>query len=126
VEYAAGAFNWRGAAGDVVQVAEFGSGKVRLAAEWTPEELTWSLSKPLAFDQVAAWFGMTAQSAARVKKSAAPSSTALAKKFMWWIFGLNLIPLLLNFGGSVGWVVVAMAAIFLPSIFLDAGGRDKT
>jgi hypothetical protein len=126
VEYAAGAFNWRVAAGDVVQVAEFESGKTRLAAEWTREELTWSRSTPVAFDQVAAWFGMNASTAGARAKGPAPQSTAtLAKKFMWWIFGLNLIPLLLNFGGSIGWVMVAMAAIFLPSIFLDTGGKDK-
>jgi hypothetical protein len=106
-----------------VQVSEFESGKTRLAAEWTTEELTWSRSTPVAFDQVAAWFGMNAGAAGARAKAPAPQSTsALAKKFMWWIFALNLIPLLLNFGGSIGWVVVAMAAIFLPSIFL---GRDK-
>ncbi|HEU4373109.1 MAG TPA: DUF4178 domain-containing protein, partial [Telluria sp.] len=116
VKFAAGAFNWRVAAGDVVQVFEFENGQTRLAAELTGEELTWSRSTPVAFDQVRAWFGNALRADAQRK---APSqslpSTSAATKFLWWILGLNAIPLLFNFSGTFIYVVLALLAIYLPA-----------
>ena len=59
VQFAAGAFNWRVKAGDVVRLHEFESqsGKASLSAELSAHELTWSRSTPVAHDQLKAWFG---------------------------------------------------------------------
>jgi uncharacterized protein (DUF983 family) len=120
VKFAAGAFNWRVAAGDVVRVAEFESGQTKLAAELTGEELTWSRSTPVAFDQVKAWFGnaVRADPLHKIPAEALPS-TSTATKFLWWILGLNAIPLLFNFSGTFFYVVLALLAIYLPAKLFD-------
>jgi hypothetical protein len=120
VKFAAGAFNWRVAAGDVVQVFEFENGQTKLAAELTGEELTWSRSTPVAFDQVKAWFGTALRSdpLRKMPGEALPSSRS-ATKFLWWILGLNAIPLLFNFSGTFIYVVLALLAIYLPAKLFD-------
>jgi ribosomal protein S27E len=137
VDYAAGAFNWRVAAGDAVQVAEFARGQTRLAAEYTGDELTWSRSTPLAFDQVQAWFPMAHSVRARSTNMQLPdglpildggdtaSLLPLAQKFMVAILLLNAIPLLLNFDGAIGWILLGLAALYVPSLVLDAGSRRQ-
>src|SRR5262249_47412403 len=57
VVFAAGSFNWRVKVGDTVAVREFVNGPLRLAAETSAEEMTWSRSSVVALDQVRAWFG---------------------------------------------------------------------
>jgi uncharacterized protein (DUF983 family) len=111
VRFAAGAFNWRVAAGDTVQVTEYKAGTSRLAAERTKEELTWSRSTPVAFDQLKAWFG----SALRISPDASPAangSNSTAIKFGLWIVGLNFIPLIANFWGTVFYMMLALGAIY--------------
>lgn len=120
VKFAAGAFNWRVAAGDVVQVFEFANGQTKLAAELTGEELTWSRSTPVAFDQIKAWFGTVLRGDPRrmMPAEALPSSRT-ATRFLWWILGLNAIPLLFNFSGTFFYVVLALLAIYLPAKLFD-------
>jgi hypothetical protein len=137
VDYAAGAFNWRVAAGDTVQVAEFSQGQTRLAAEFTADELTWSRSTPVAFDQVRTWFGIHPKAGMRTAQTRLPdglpildsgdsgSLLPLAQKFMVAILLLNVIPLLLNFSGTIGWLLLGLAALYVPSLVLDAGGRRR-
>lgn len=113
VEYAAGAFNWRVKAGDVVQVAEYEHGAGGLAAEYTTDELTWSRSTEVAQDQVRAWFKLAPQKSAAASK--APSTARdIAFKALLWMFGLNFIPLVANFGATLAWVLVGAVALFLP------------
>jgi hypothetical protein len=122
VDYVAGAFNWRVSVGDKVRVSEYESGQVRLAAERTREELTWSRSTPIAFDQVRAWFQADVPTLQRV--AAAPrasSAKSSAVTFIWWILGLNAIPLLLNFSGSILWVMLGLIALFVPPRFVTGG-----
>ena len=57
VTFAAGAFNWRVAAGDRTRVEEFTAGQIRLASETSEQEMTWSRSSPVSVDQLKAWFG---------------------------------------------------------------------
>jgi ribosomal protein S27E len=116
VDYAAGAFNWRVSAGDLTRVVEYERGPNRLAAERTAEELTWTRSAPVAFDQVRAWFGSSASNlrAQPVPRARTPASQA--QTFMWWILGLNAIPLLLNFSGSILWVMLGIVALFVPTL----------
>ncbi|TFW29540.1 DUF4178 domain-containing protein [Massilia horti] len=122
VEYAAGAFNWRVTVGDEVQVVEFAQGQTRLAAEFTPEELTWSRSTPVAYDQITAWFGQQAtRLAARTPPGLPVKLETMAKNFMVAIVLMNLIPLIFNTGGSIGWVLFGLAAIYLPSQFIGGG-----
>jgi predicted RNA-binding Zn-ribbon protein involved in translation (DUF1610 family) len=126
VKFAAGAFNWRVAAGDVVQVFEFENGQTRLAAELTGEELTWSRSTPVAFDQVKAWFGTALRlDAQRKAPPEALPSTSTANKFLWWILGLNAIPLLFNFSGTFFYVVLALLAIYLPAKLFAPADKAK-
>ncbi|MEO7578753.1 MAG: DUF4178 domain-containing protein [Massilia sp.] len=120
VTFAAGAFNWRVAVGDQVRVSEFENGKTKLAAELSESELTWSRSTPVAFDQVKAWFGTALRIApgSGAGTGALPGTSA-ATKFLWWILGLNAIPLLFNFWGTAFYLIVAILAIYLPAKFFS-------
>jgi hypothetical protein len=123
VVFAAGAFNWRVAAGDEVQVVEFEHGQASLAAELTASEMTWSRSTHLAFDQVKAWFGTTVRGdgprtpAPEQKRGIAPGT------FLKWILILNFVPLLFNFWGSFLPVALGMLALYLPAKFFAGDGR---
>jgi uncharacterized protein (DUF983 family) len=119
VVYAVGAFNWRVAVGDVVSVVEYEQGHTRLAAERTPEELTWSRSTPVAFDQVRTWFGLKAP--ARSEKKSDARTATMMRTAIWWLLGLNLIPLLVNFTGTIHWVMLAIFALIFPSKWFDSG-----
>ncbi len=115
VKFAAGAFNWRVAVGDQVRVLEFENGNTSLAAELSDAELTWSRSTPVAFDQVRAWFGAAVKGSAPAAKGGAEkgrNSTAI--KFMWWVLGLNAIPLLFNFDDTLLVLAAALFALFYP------------
>ena len=127
VGYAAGAFNWRVAAGDTARVYEFKKGTSTLSAELTADELTWSQSTPVAADQVAAWFGTGADGvnkAALAKPAKSGTLMSSQLKFVWWILGLNAIPLLVNFGGTFWIVIVALIALFYPAKYFQGEG-DK-
>ncbi len=122
VKYAAGAFNWRVAAGDQVRVSEFENGTTKLAAEMTASELTWSRSTPVPFDQLKAWFGAGIQGdgpAAASGAGSAGSVRATQMKFVWWILGLNAVPLLANFGASFWIVLIALIALFYPAKYFQ-------
>jgi hypothetical protein len=122
VKFAAGAFNWRVAAGDHTYVVEFEQGGMRLAAERTLAELTWSRSTKVAFDQVAAWFGK--QVRGEMQRGVAPAGSANGiKLFLWALLGLNIIPVLLNFG-SIIYPLMAALAIWAPAKFFNADGKD--
>lgn len=125
VQYAAGAFNWRVAAGDSARVFEFENGQATLAAELTPDELTWTRSTPVAFDQVMAWFGVKGKSSASAAPPKAKSMYGTQIKFVWWILGLNAIPLLVNFGVSIWLVIAALIALFFPAKFFQGEGDNK-
>ena len=36
-----------------------------------------------------------------------------------WILGLNAIPLLFNFSGTIFWVIIAIVAIFMSEKYFD-------
>ncbi|HEY0062388.1 MAG TPA: DUF4178 domain-containing protein [Telluria sp.] len=121
VRHAAGAFNWRVAAGDRVQVSEFESGQTTLAAELTEHELTWSRSTPVAYDQIKTWFriDVTGDTPPDVKS---PSSLVGSQmKFVWWILGLNAIPILFAFGETFFMTIVALVALFYPASYFQDG-----
>jgi hypothetical protein len=108
--------------GDTVQVVEYERGTSRLAAERTPEELTWSRSTPVAFDQVRAWFQADVAALRRLPAAPRPAKQGQAVTFMWWVLGLNAIPLMLNFSGTILWVVLGLIALFVPPRFVK--GED--
>jgi hypothetical protein len=120
VELALGAFNWKVAAGDSVRVSEYQEGQRRLAAELAPEEFTWSRSTRVAADQVRAWFGLSAKALRTPAEPAAARASLGAQtgKFLIWICCLNLVPLLLNFGGTAPWLFVGLLALALPPGFI--------
>lgn len=129
VTYAAGAFNWRVKAGDRTRVAEFKRQQVSLAAELTDEELTWSRSTPLAFDQLKAWFGTSVRGSAPVSgpklAEQAGRYKRSAKNFIIVMLVLNAIPLLASmdnggFGAQFAYSMLGALAIYLPAIFLDS------
>ncbi|MDQ1923839.1 DUF4178 domain-containing protein [Massilia pseudoviolaceinigra] len=126
---AAGAFNWRVAVGDTVHVMEFAHGKSSLAAEISAAEMTWSRSKPVAADQVTAWFSKAVKKTRppKVRKRAPASGPTLSGtlgKFFWWLLGLNLIPLLFNFGATAMYLIMALLAICIPAMFTNVAGKD--
>jgi hypothetical protein len=120
VQYAAGAFNWRVAVGDQVRVYEFERGQTRLAAELSGEELTWSRSTPIPFDQMKAWFGAAFKGVAPTARTAGKSYTSTARKFIIMMLVLNAIPLLFSFSNSVFYNLIGAMVIYLPARFLDA------
>jgi ribosomal protein S27E len=126
VELAAGAFNWRVSRGDSCRVSEFESGTTRLAAEFTPDELTWSRSTRVADDQVRAWFGLNRGAVpARPQPAAARASVrAQSRRFLIWLLCLNLVPLLFHFRGAAPWVFIGMLALALPPFFFDEDPRQ--
>ena len=111
VSWAAGAFNWKVAAGDRVRVREFERGMTSLSAESTEAELTWSRSTPVAADQVRTWFGLAVPVSTH---KVPPSLSELQWKFLLWILGLNAIPLVFNFGETMLWMLVGLVALFIP------------
>ncbi|WP_229429197.1 DUF4178 domain-containing protein [Massilia sp. ST3] len=112
VSWAAGAFNWKVAAGERVRVREFERGQTSLAAEMNDEELTWSRSTPVADDQVRAWFKLPAPPTAPRGKSAM-SPNDLRWRFLLWMLGLNAVPLLFNFFDTVVWLAAGIFALFI-------------
>lgn len=117
VTYAAGAFNWRVAAGDRTRVVEFENRPTTLAAEITQEEMTWSLSSPVPADQIRAWFGK------EVKADKAPAYdgdlTDLATKIIKGMLIVNCIPLLFAFESVWFLMLIASIAIYVPAWYLD-------
>jgi hypothetical protein len=116
VTYAAGAFNWRVKAGDVVQVREFEHGQSGLSAESNAHELTWSRSTPVARDQVRAWFKLPGRqgAAAKVPTPAQSALTDLQVRLFFWMLGINVVPLVLNFGDTALWLFVGFIALSIP------------
>lgn len=125
VNYAAGAFNWRVAAGDQVRVYEFESGQTTLAAELTPHELTWSRSTPVPYNLVKEWFGTGLKGDAPGEVLGTPKALlATQMKFVWWLLGLNAIPIIFNFSGSFWIILIALFALFYPADYFQ-GTKDK-
>lgn len=125
VVFAAGAFNWRVAAGDEVHVTEFEHGQTTLAAELTSSELTWSRSTHVAFDQVKAWFGAAVRGDGPKAPQREPARGVQPTTFLKWILFLNFIPLLFNFWGSFLPVALGMLALYLPAKFFAGDGNDN-
>jgi uncharacterized protein (DUF983 family) len=124
VTYAAGAFNWRVQVGDHTHVYEYRRQQVTLAAELTTTELGWSRSTPVAWDQLKAWFGDAVKGEPRASALAEDSGKdrykRSAKNWIMGIVALNAIPLLFNFGGTIGTLIFAGLALYLPALVLDA------
>lgn len=122
VVFAAGSFNWRVSVGDVVEVTEYAAGPIRLSAEITAEEMTWSRSAPLALDQVRAMFGQ------HVNASASPQRkfTDTARRFVILLFIINSIPLLFAAGSCLFYVLLAAAAIYVPALYMDRLDSEAT
>lgn len=119
VRHAAGAFNWRVQAGDRARVHEFGYGQVKLAAELTQDELAWSRSAPVAFDQIKAWFGSQVPGKAAPQRKSRGGYRGVAGNFIMAMMALNAIPLLFSFSGTVGYSLIGAIAIYLPAWLLD-------
>jgi hypothetical protein len=119
VLFAAGSFNWRVSVGDTVQVTEYAQGNPggaqRLAAEVTPEEMTWSRSQPMPLDQVRALFGE------HVHAELQPHPTYLqtARRLLIVLVIINAIPLFFATANAIPYALLGAAAIYLPAYFLD-------
>ncbi|MFZ6751095.1 DUF4178 domain-containing protein [Undibacterium sp. Ren11W] len=124
VIYAAGAFNWRVVVGDSLKAIEFGNGIRKLAAEISADEITWSLSTPVAADQIRAWFGDNIKADKAGKFANAEETIAtLSPQFIFWLLLFNAIPLLSDFESN-WWVVgLGVAAIYYPAKFLGPAGK---
>ena len=87
--------------------------------------MTWSRSTKVSFDQLKSWFGnaLRADPLKNPPDVALPSAN-VATKFLWWILGLNAIPLIFNFSGTFFYVVIAILAIYLPAkLFATEKGK---
>ena len=124
VIFAAGAFNWRVAVGDTVRVTEYRNGDAKLSMEANAEEITWSRAIALNPDEVMAWFGKAKPVGAALKAKAAESAAGtthveMAKRIMWFLFGINAIPFVVNPDDTFGYVLFGLVALFLPAFVLD-------
>jgi hypothetical protein len=117
VVFAAGSFNWRVSAGDVVQVTEFAGpgGAQRLAAEVTPEEMTWSRSQPMPLDQMRALFGEHVHAQSQPH----PKYMETARRLLIILLVINAIPIFFAAGDALPYALLGAAAIYLPAYFLD-------
>ena len=114
-------------------MAEFKRQQVTLAAELTAEEMTWSRSTPIAFDQLKSWFGNALRGSAPppIGKRLADQAgrhKRMAKGFIIGMLMLNAIPLLATlgepgFGAEFSYSALGALAIYLPAIFLDSMDR---
>lgn len=120
VTYAAGAFNWRVKVGDRVRVREFEHGQANLSAESNDDELSWSRSSAVAHDQIRAWFKLPAP-ARSVKKPATAGD--IQWRFLLWMVGLNFVPLVANFGETLMWMILGLAALFIPATLMNKDGK---
>ena len=120
--YAAGAFNWKVAVGDTTHVYEFEQGQTKLAAELTGEEMTWSRSTPVAYDQMSAWFG-AAFHGITPSSNIKMSHRGVAKVFIIITLVLNAIPMFVSFSSTLMWSLLGCLALFVPALFLD---KNKT
>lgn len=120
VELALGAFNWKVAVGDTVRVSEYQQGQVRLAAELSEEEFTWSRSTRVAADQVRSWFGLSANAIPNPIEPVEEQASVKGQsgKFLIWMCCLNLVPLVLNFSGAAPWLLIGLFALLLPPGFI--------
>ena len=123
VTWAAGAFNWRVAVGDVTHVEEYESGQIKLARETTEHEMTWSRSAPVPADQMRAWFGAQFHGKVNTTGGAKPFARNrhrdAAKYIIMFMLVVNALPMLMNFSST--WYLSALGAlaIYLPATFLD-------
>jgi hypothetical protein len=136
VTFAAGSFNWRVSAGDTVQVTEFvaqgtvaqgtvaqgtvaqygnPAAALRLAAEVTPEEMTWSRSQPMPLDRVRALFGEHVHAAQQPH----PKYMETARRLLIMLLIVNAIPLFFATANALPYALLGAAAIYLPAYFLD-------
>jgi hypothetical protein len=121
VVFAAGSFNWRVKVGDAVRVTEFSSGPLRLAAELSSEELTWSRSSAMPSDQVSAALGRRVSS----ESQAQPDYKTMARRVLIPMFIVNIIPFTLAPGSVLAYTLLAAAAIYVPAYFLDASNTNR-
>jgi len=115
VVFAAGSFNWRVNVGDTVQVTEFAAGALRLAAEVTREEMTWSRSQPMPLDQVRALFGEHVHAELQPH----PKHMETARRLLIMLLIVNAIPLFFATANALPFALLGAAAIYLPAYFLD-------
>ena len=108
-----------------MRVYEFENGQTKLAAELTEAEMTWSRSTPVAYDQVKAWFGEAIKGEAPAGEGKPANMSSTQMKFVWWILGLNAIPLLFNFGGSFWLILIALFALYWPAGYFQGEGDKK-
>lgn len=126
VRWAAGAFNWRVQVGDVVRVYEFEHAQTRLSAEMTDDELTWSRSTRVAFDQVRAWFGQSMRNAA-IRTRSTPAnqlSPSSVRGFMIALFFFNILPAILS-PRSMIYPLIGALAIWLPARLMKGSDEDQ-
>jgi hypothetical protein len=115
VKFAVGSFNWRVSVGDTVRVLEFTGGALRLAAEVSAAELTWSRSAKLPLDQVRAWFG----GHVNVTESPHPTHMQSARRILIALLVFNAIPFLFATSNSLPYALLGAAAIYIPAWVLD-------
>ena len=74
VIYAAGAFNWRAAVGDVTRITDYQQGNRKISAEATDQEIVWNASQKVAASQIGQWFGKQLADTAEKSDSEADGS----------------------------------------------------
>ena len=133
VRYAAGAFNWRVAIGDVNHVTEFRHDDAKLSAESDDAELTWSRSTPVSSQTLVAWFGKQIEAGA-LPSSGPPSPAAspaggyrrIAKWLTILLLAVNAIPILFSPGRALVIVILATIGLYFPAWLMDKAAAQRT
>ena len=121
VIFAIGAFNWRVRVGYTTENVEFQNGQIKLAAEITGSEITWSQSAPVSVDQIHAWFGDTVNAH---KIDTTESTKSISTKFILLIVLLNIVPLFLAPIALLP-ILAGVAALYYPAKFLESLNKNE-
>lgn len=130
VRYAAGAFNWRVAVGDITALTDFAQGTTKLSAEATEAELTWSRSTPVSGPELQAWFGkqIAPQATKGPPSLSAPPAGGYRRIAKWLtilLLVVNIIPIVLSPGRALVISVIAIVCLYFPAWLMDLANRPK-
>ena len=127
VLYAAGAFNWRVSVGDRTHVIEYKKGGRIVASEADAHEITWSAGREVAASQVGQWFGKPFGAASKAAEAEADSKalSKTARTFSLVVAVCNLPLALISGGSGFKVILVALALLWVPPLFVRLFGRES-
>ncbi|ULJ63536.1 DUF4178 domain-containing protein [Wielerella bovis] len=126
VSYAAGAFYWHIRAGDVNVYQDYQQGSGKLCKEISREELAWSKSTPVSFNQIATWFNLDIKANApkyNVKMTPDPVSPQMVW-LMIIVFVIVNLPAWIMMGGDDLFFSLIISCIIINILWKGGNSSD--